>query len=259
MKPLNLLNHPSPDQPVAVIGHTEEGDPSLPVVVMIHGTFRRASVLAPWAYRLDAVARVLLLDVPGHGQSLPLFPPSLEELSRAIGKAASIFTQNRPVILVGESLGGLIALKLGAGSGMDIRHVIAFDPPLTTSKLWSAQANIQRLSEHRELSPFEKELTRQIFGVTIGAPEIEERIYYDVVDRCRVGATIVTGDNPLFPPRPNAGSPCLFDAVDRYVVQRLKPDISIRTVAGAGHALLSGSADACQPIIEDIIGRCAAG
>ena len=49
---LDLVLRPTAEQPVAIHGVDKEKDnPIQPVIVMIHGTFRRAAVMAAWPGR----------------------------------------------------------------------------------------------------------------------------------------------------------------------------------------------------------------
>ena len=97
-----------------------------PLLVLLHGLFTTAAVWEP----LDSIlatswpGRRVLIDLPGHGRSDALpeysFGVLAAEVARAIGPTA------RPVVLVGHSMGGVVALTLATGwFGVPVAGVLA--------------------------------------------------------------------------------------------------------------------------------------
>lgn len=253
---LDIILPPDYHQPVAISGiASEEADPNRPLVVFIHGVFRHGGMLASWPFRLKHLAQVLIVDLPGHGHSLSTIQPSIDNMTQAIGRALSSIAAGRRVILVGESLGGLIVLGLQEECPRcDIRSVIALDPPMSTAKLWSVHTNLAQLPKHKNPSSFDYQLIYQLFGLNFeDKSRVDERIYYPILDKLTCPTFILTGDVPLFPPRPGNFSPCLFDAVDQYILRRFYPAMRCEVLSGAGHLLLGDRPDACQKIFEGII------
>jgi pimeloyl-ACP methyl ester carboxylesterase len=100
-----------------------EGDPLL---VLLHGLNATAAIWEP----LDAViaggwpGRRLLVDLPGHGRSDSLreysFGVAAAEVARAIGSTTA------PVVTVGHSMGGVVALTLASGwFGVPVARAVA--------------------------------------------------------------------------------------------------------------------------------------
>ena len=99
-------------------------DPSLPVVVFIHGAEHDHSV---WALQSRYLAHhgraVLALDLPGHGRSAGEALPSIEALADwviALLDAAGVSTAT----LVGHSMGSLIALECAARHPQRITRLV---------------------------------------------------------------------------------------------------------------------------------------
>lgn len=70
---------------------------------------------------------------------------------------------------------------------------------------------------------------------------------------------ILTGDRPLFPTRIGEKIPCVFDAVDSYLVRRVYPDaVELKEVPDAGHLLLTDAPEPCLVLIRQAIARFAA-
>lgn len=88
-------------------------DRTAPLVVLIHGAGLDHTV---WRYQTRYLAnhgrRMLALDLPGHGHTPGPALRSVEEM--AIWAAARLGAEEQPAAIVGQSLGGLIALELAA-------------------------------------------------------------------------------------------------------------------------------------------------
>ncbi|MGC4808844.1 alpha/beta fold hydrolase [Micromonospora sp. DT233] len=84
-----------------------------PPVVLLHGIGR---TLADFAELHDLLARdhrVVSLDLAGHGGSAPLDEPhTLAALARATAESLDALGVDRPAHLVGNSLGGAVAMRL---------------------------------------------------------------------------------------------------------------------------------------------------
>lgn len=79
-----------------------------PVIALVHGLGSRAEHWLPAARLLARHHRVVLVDLPGHGQSAMPQPFSLERAVQALDLALGR-EGPQPLVLVGHSLGGLVA------------------------------------------------------------------------------------------------------------------------------------------------------
>lgn len=89
-------------------------------IVMLHGWGLHSGLMEPLAARFRPAARVTCLDLPGHG-GRPFEPPfsSLAEL------AAAVATDLPPAcILVGWSLGGMVAARLAANRHPAVHRLV---------------------------------------------------------------------------------------------------------------------------------------
>ena len=110
--------------------HVDFGGPERPVIVLVHGlggSHLNWELLAP---RLTAQAHVLALDLPGFGLSPPAARQStvrrnVEALARFVGEHG-----NPPVVLVGNSMGGLISILLTARMPHLVQGLALVDPAL---------------------------------------------------------------------------------------------------------------------------------
>lgn len=92
------------------IHYRDEGDPSKPTLVLLHGFLQSLEVWNPFLLHLMRSLRVVTIDLPGHGYSAPLGPVStMEGMAEAV-HAVLLHCGVEQCVLVGHSLGGYVAL-----------------------------------------------------------------------------------------------------------------------------------------------------
>ncbi|WP_375268953.1 alpha/beta fold hydrolase [Phenylobacterium sp.] len=98
------------------------------VLAIIHGAARRSLQLKPWAER-----GAVLVELPGHGQA-PMIEAKVEVWAAAFQAALRQLWATQPITLVGESLGGVIALH------MEAERRILLDPPWNRPRPWRTRS-----------------------------------------------------------------------------------------------------------------------
>ena len=223
--------------------------------MFLHGALRDSSVLFHWVDALKDMADTVLLDLLGHGESSPVVPATVEALAASVHAALAAIIPGRNALLVGESLGGLVALAVGArGDATPVRAVFAADPPITTAKLWQIAVTFVGEMAQNPPGSFVWSLAREVFGITPAG--IEERIHYPIVGAVGVPAVIATGDVSLLPPRELDRAACLVDQVDRFVIKELYGEaIQIKQIPNCGHLLLIDAVGPCLEVIRSLLER----
>jgi pimeloyl-ACP methyl ester carboxylesterase len=252
-----MLN--SPPQLLATSGgdiawYRAETDPSLPVVAFLHGALRRSEALFPWAARLAGLAEPGFFDLPGHGYSAASGPAAINGMALCIHEALSSAYRGRRVLLVGESLGGAVALAAaGLPGASPLRGVMAADPPMTTAKLWQLADVLRKVMANAAPDSFVQRLADETFGLS--AEGAEDHIYYPLIAALRTSAVVIaTGDVPLLPIRRTTRIACLFDAVDRFVVDQLYPGKAhVVQIPDCGHVVLGDAPEACLELIVGLL------
>ena len=90
-----------------------DGDPANPPVLLVHGIGRSMDDWAPQYEQLEQSYRTIALDVPGFGFSeRPREAITLACLARGVATTLDVLGEDRPVHVVGNSLGGAIAQQL---------------------------------------------------------------------------------------------------------------------------------------------------
>lgn len=98
-------------------------------IVLLHGLGGSSRDWHQTAERLAAHHRVVMLDLPGHGQSRMPEPFSLEAAAASLDRALAGIPGG-PVILVGHSLGGLVAAAEASEHPERIRGLILVEAAL---------------------------------------------------------------------------------------------------------------------------------
>jgi pimeloyl-ACP methyl ester carboxylesterase len=113
------------------------GDPSLPTIVLVHGSMDRSAGLLRLSRRLDDAFHVVRLDRRGYGRSQQVGPPwtisanvgDVEALAERLG-ATSVRC------VVGHSLGGDVALALAERRPDLVEAVVVYETPLSWLDWW---------------------------------------------------------------------------------------------------------------------------
>lgn len=103
------------------------GDPAAPVrILLIRGAGGNAAAMWPFAAHLaSSGAAVTVVDLPGYGRTKPVQPqsPSYQQWQELLVELVDQLHDARPLILMGASMGGMLALDAAHESGKSA-HVI---------------------------------------------------------------------------------------------------------------------------------------
>ncbi|GID93233.1 alpha/beta fold hydrolase [Amorphoplanes digitatis] len=91
----------------------ESGDPAHPPVLLLHGIGRSLEDWDPQHERLSDAYRVISLDLSGYGMSTAVPGPiGLASLADTVAATVDAVGEDRPLHVMGNSLGGAVAMKL---------------------------------------------------------------------------------------------------------------------------------------------------
>ncbi len=114
--------------PQVELHYLEWGDPQNSPIVLVHGGSAHAHWWDHIAIELAQEYRVIALDLRGHGDSNWVTPPSYEIDDYVADLTAFVAAlQLSPFVLVGHSLGGLIALAYAARHSVTLQALIVVD------------------------------------------------------------------------------------------------------------------------------------
>ena len=173
-------------------------DPTLPVV-LIHGI---ADSALTWAFTLGGLARigpVYALDLPGFGQSG--YPPGQRfatiDAQIAVLRALISEVIGRPVLLVGNSMGGWIAARLAAQTPALVRGVVLLDPGgalLEGHASWTPFADLVAVRDLRAV----RTIYRQMFGAVNPALYLAQPGFQALFQRDAVRHFVASADVAAF-------------------------------------------------------------
>lgn len=219
-----------------------------PVVLVITGAFNneRSAVFALQAALPEAA--VLIGHLPGN-HCPPTVPQSVGGYAAAYGLVAKELA--RPLVAVGASVGGLVAMALRAPN---LRGIVALEPPIRTGKLWPLLPSFrQRLGQDPE-NALLKEFLWSVLGVS--AEDHEDRNYEHMLAQLATPTLVLLGAEPLYPERKLAGVPSLVDEPERDILRR-HPFIRTTLVQGVGHNIpgyaLHAVVDRTRSLIRSIL------
>jgi pimeloyl-ACP methyl ester carboxylesterase len=154
-----------------------------PLLVLIHGTGRQAG---DWSAIAPALARrytVVLPDLPGHGDSAPASGPlPIGDLAASLGALLDQRHPGRPAILVGNSLGGWVALLYALRHPERVERVVGIsssgiyaklDVPLQPKDREQARVLWRAIHGPRAQDPSDGELDAIVTRIAAGpAPRV---------------------------------------------------------------------------------------
>jgi pimeloyl-ACP methyl ester carboxylesterase len=195
-----------------------------PAVVVIAGAFAPPEPFDLLQQHLPEAA-VLVGHIPGnHCPSLAANTPGVFMAAYS----AAIAQLDRPTIVCGASLGGLVALGLRAPT---VRALIVLDPLIRTSGLAYALGDFRRALA-RGPTAEEVDLIWNVFGIS--ADTVEERSYAGVLDGLRIPTLCMVGELPTAATR--LAYPSIVTEADRALLAA-HPAIRLQVALGAGHHL----------------------
>ncbi|MFL6024760.1 MAG: alpha/beta fold hydrolase [Marmoricola sp.] len=102
-----------------------------PVLLLLHGFGDHAGTWLPVLERLGHHGRrAVALDLPNFGEADPVGPgPMLDSLHEFVAAAVELWTEEgQPPVVVGNSLGGVMALRMGSDPGVAVSGVVPVSP-----------------------------------------------------------------------------------------------------------------------------------
>jgi pimeloyl-ACP methyl ester carboxylesterase len=110
------------------IHYRDQGNPSGPAIVMVHGYSASLQAWEPWVSRLGGDYRIVTLDLPGHGltRAPADYLMSLDRFAEVIDTVAQRLNLG-PYVVVGNSMGGGAAWTLALRHPDHLRGLVLVD------------------------------------------------------------------------------------------------------------------------------------
>jgi hypothetical protein len=221
-----------------------------PVVVGVQGMFAGPddlsglpALLAPLADA--AVVKIPAMGLPGVGLA------AMEAYGRALDEIVAALFPDRPVVVLGVSLGALAALAVRAPN---VRRIVAVEPPLVTGDLWPL---LEPLRAQMRAHPGEavRAAFWSFFGV--GPQATAARDYRTLLDGLSRPTDIVLAGEPLEPRRSVERFPSLVGADERARLAA-HPRIRLHVAKDAGHNVQGQAPKVVRDVLLEACRRAAA-
>jgi len=161
---------------------TGDGRGGRETIVLLHGISATAAPFAPLIARLRrSAARVIAIDLPGHGFSEPTrVPLTPDRLFDAMTAAIDELASGERISIVGNSLGGLVAVRHAIRRPAGVARLILLSPggAQTSDAEWQALQASFRITSRREALAF-------VARVQDRPPLIARLVAHELVGRTR--------------------------------------------------------------------------
>ena len=221
------------------------------ILLMLHGALRSGRDFLPSLAPYRTWADLLIPDLPGNGASEFPLEAGIGALADEIASLVRRRVPGRRVILVGESLGGLVALRCCDGR-LPAAAIVLLDPPLSMAKQWVVQFNAAETCK-RTQHWYHRTIAQDVFGLDPDSGYVQERLYYGDLAALAAPCLIISGDTPLFPVWHTALVPNCFDEVDELIVRSLKPSCRIERLSECGHRVFLDGGERCHNLIRRFV------
>lgn len=224
-----------------------------PLVIVLPGFNRTVQSLAAWVDAVSRVFETVLLEQPGQGGSETPATAGLETLVTELRAAVANVTA-LPVILVGEALGGLVALAIAADPPANLLAVMAVDPPLTPASQPHLVAASRIVLNERPNDTYLAAISRSVLGIGPRGEHAAPRAHVPLVMAAKAPTLLVTGDIDLADPRATGVFARTIDNAELQHLQAAAPkNVTVRVIPGAGHAVLSDQPAAALDLLRTFV------
>jgi pimeloyl-ACP methyl ester carboxylesterase len=241
-----------------------------PPLVLLHGG---AGSWRHWVRNIDSFARthrVVVPDLPGLGESaLPPLPTTLQANAEIICRGIDVVVgTDAGYDLAGFSYGGVIAGDIGLLHGARLRSVtIVGSNRLGLPCTWPDMVRVRHLTGAERAAAHAINLSRLMIADVTKIDDLAVAIQDWNTDRARVTSHNIAANNALVDSLPglparvklngiyggsdvSSGSPIAEKAA---VLRRLRPDVDLRIIPGAGHWVIYEAADAFNAALADML------
>lgn len=208
--------------------------PDRPIAVFVPGLGASLLLAAVHALALIEHFDIVVCSLPGHSGSDELPDVSLAGFSdECAALVAATMPRARNLFVIGQSLGGLIALQMAHRRPDQIRHVILLDPPFRLTRPRAARV-LHQVWRFTGENPYQARICQEIMGFDAASGAVgPSRDYHDLV-RGPFNCLLLRGGDP--PGR----MPSFVEDEDVVTLRAHNPSIMVGArLHEGGHALLA--------------------
>jgi pimeloyl-ACP methyl ester carboxylesterase len=232
------------------VPHSGAAAADKPIALFIPGLLASLPLAAVRALAFVDLFDVVLCELPGHGASGHVADVSVAAFAAEYAALIDAALQRATgLFVIGESLGGLVALALAHLRPGQIRNVVLIDTPfvLTRPELadWIGQA--WRDAGRR---PYVRRICHEIMGFDPEDGRIERTVsLYDMVCNARFNCAHITGGG-----QQSSGIASVVTEADVAALRAANPAIlAPPRIGGTGHAVLLDNAPGARAALGTVL------
>jgi len=263
-------------RPPNALHYVEAGDPEGSVLLFLHGITGSRRYWQKKVRPLEHDYRLVLPDLLGFGLSPKPYLEYTIEVFRDSVRAFVVERElaGRPLIIIGHSLGGLIALEYAARHGAHLRRMILLslprfsDPATAHALFWRGSPHYRRLLNEHSLAETLGQMKRSgleialrylfrfPWSVVIDSHKFTFKSLTSTLEHCLLNYQ-VDRVLPSVPPIPTLLIHGEQDSVAPFEHVRplpeLYPYMRLRTVRGTGHHLFLTHTTLCLDLFREFL------
>ena len=230
--------------------------PGKPVALFLPGLLSVLPMAAVRALAFADLFDVAICELPGHGASGQVADVSLAAFAEEYAAVIDIaLTQATGLTVIGESLGGLIALALARLRPARISNVILIDTPFVLTRP-DAAASIGESWRTLGRRPYARRVCLDIMGFDPADGRVQRTtLHYDMVRDAPFGCVHIPGGD-----HPGSGTASVVRDADIAALLAVNPALLITPrISGTGHAVLLDNPEGARTALEKFIVASASG
>ena len=227
-----------------------EPRPGKPIALFLPGLLSALPLAAARALAFVDLFDIVLCELPGHGASDEVEKISVNAFADEYAALiASALPRATGLSIIGESLGGLVALALARLRPEQVRNVILLDTPfhLTRPELAEWISESWHSSGER---PYVRRICREVMGFDPLDGRVERELsHYDMVRDASFSLVHLLGSN-----QSPSGIASVVSNADIAALRAANPAMLIPPrIRGCGHAVLLDNPDGARAALQALI------
>ncbi len=224
--------------------------PGKPVALFLPGLLTFLPLTAMRVLAFADLFDIVLCELPGHGASGEMADVSLDAFAAEFATLLDPAPEHAgSLFVIGESLGGLVALSLARSRPDRVHNVVLLDTPfhLTRNDLAEWISETWRSGGCR---PYQRRICVEIMGFDPVDPSVvRTTLHHDLVRQAPFNCLLIVGDNQR-----SSGAASAVTAADVAMLRAANPRLLVAPrVLGTGHAVLLDNPDGARAALQSFI------